>query len=268
MPYTAVAIAGSILLQTPAPPPGSDAPVVDCAANVPDETRDLASKRYKAGAAAIDKARWPEAETALAEAARLDPLLAIARYGLGQAYMEQRRFSAAAREFAAARQAFRCTRALSDDERKTLEAQIIEVRDVLRSEDQRRLAELSVRWKEMNGDSRTAADRARTVRFIEQKLHAMERALRSGDPSPIGVTLALGTALFQTNDLPAAEREFRAVLARDPKSGDAHHNLALVCVLTGRVDEAEREMQAAIKAGVPAHPRLKEEIERRRKDAR
>ena len=48
-----------------------------------------------------------------------------------------------------------------------------------------------------------------------------------------------------------AEVEFRAVLARDPKSGDAHHNLALVLTITDRLDEAEREIAAAEKAGAP-----------------
>lgn len=91
----------------------------------------------------------------------------------------------------------------------------------------RRLQKTLVEWKEMNGDTRSA-----------------------------GQTL-----------LAEAEREFRAALAADPGTGDAHHNLAVVCLVDGRLDEAERELRLAEKAGVPIHPRLKDELRKRRRDA-
>jgi Flp pilus assembly protein TadD len=78
------------------------------------------------------------------------------------------------------------------------------------------------------------------------------------------VTLALGTALFQTNAIVEAEAAFREALARDPGLGDAHHNLALILTITDRLEEAEREIAATEKAGVPVHPRLKEEFDRRK----
>ena len=93
----------------------------------------------------------------------------------------------------------------------------------------------------------------------------MELSIKETNPTPPGVTLALGTALFQIGRIDEAEVEFRAALARDQRSGDAHHNLALVCTITDRLDEAEREIAAAEKAGVPIHPRLREEIDRRKR---
>ena len=67
-----------------------------------------------------------------------------------------------------------------------------------------------------------------------------------------------------THSIAEAEAAFREVLARDPSSGDAHHNLALVLTITDRLEEAEREITATEKAGVPVHPRLKQEFDRRK----
>ena len=59
--------------------------------------------------------------------------------------------------------------------------------------------------------------------------------------------------------------EFEAALALCPRWGDAHNNLALVLMLTGRLDAAEREAKLAEKDGVEVSPRLKDEIRKRRK---
>jgi Flp pilus assembly protein TadD len=99
---------------------------------------------------------------------------------------------------------------------------------------------------------------------LERRLLELERARKGADAVPLGVTLALGTAHFQAGSLPEAEREFRAVLAADPRSGDAHNNLAVVLMLTERPDEAEREAKLAAKAGVPVSPRLMDEIQKRK----
>ena len=58
----------------------------------------------------------------------------------------------------------------------------------------------------------------------------------TGQPSPVPsfVSLELGSAYFRLDRLADAEREFRAAIAADPKFGEAHSNLALVCLLTGR----------------------------------
>lgn len=242
------------------PSPG----VLDCGAVVAAESHDTALARFKAGEAAILAAKWPAAETALREAVAFDPLLAIAHYGLGQTYMALQRFPEAVRAFDTAREAFRCV-PLSAEERKRRTEQIRELRESIRTMDERRLKEVLTKWKEINGDAATAASKIRTVQDAERRLAELEASLKDPDPSPPGVTLALGTALFQTGDLTGAEAAFRAVIARDPHSGDAHHNLALVCTVTDRLEEAEREIAASEKAGVPTHPRLKEELARRKR---
>jgi Flp pilus assembly protein TadD len=101
---------------------------------------------------------------------------------------------------------------------------------------------------------------------LRAHIDALEASLQSGTVVPVGVTLALGTAHFQAGSLADAEQEFRAALVADPRSGDAHNNLAVVCMLTSRLDEAEREVKLAEKAGVPVNPRLKDEIRRRKQN--
>jgi len=92
---------------------------------------------------------------------------------------------------------------------------------------------------------------------------AGRRAWRGGEV-PAEVYLALGNAHFQSGSLPDAERELLTALRADPRSGDVRNNLAVVYMLTGRLDEAEQAMKRAEKAGVPVSPRLREEIRKRR----
>lgn len=235
---------------------------VDCAL-VEKENRESALARFKAGEKAIAASKWAEAETELSKAVAFAPTLAIAHYGLGQTYMSLQKFPDAVRSFTLARDAFRCF-PMSAEDRKRRNDEIIELREAVRTLDQRRIKDIAVKWKEMNGDVTTAASKVRTIQDAERRLSELERSLKDADPSPPGVTLALGTALFQTNAIVDAEAAFREVLARDPSSGDAHHNLALVLTITDRIEEAEREIAATEKAGVPVHPRLRQELERRK----
>lgn len=249
--------------QAQAPPPALYSLPVDCAAVAVAEARSSGMAQFKVGEAAIMKSKWPEAEAALLKAVAFDPLLAVAHYGLGQTYMSQQRFKEAVQSFSTSRQAFRCM-TWSEDDRKRRTEEVRELRGAIRKGDQRRLQEIGVKWKAVNGDVITPGDMMRGSQDAERRLAVLEASLKEDNPSPPGVTLALGTALFQIGAVPEAEVEFRAVLARDPRSGDAHHNLALVLTITDRLDEAEGEIAAAEKAGTPVHPRLKQELERRK----
>ena len=43
---------------------------------------------------------------------------------------------------------------------------------------------------------------------------------------------------------------------------EAHNNLAVVLMLTGRLEEAEREMKTAEKAGFRVSPQFKEDLKK------
>ena len=59
--------------------------------------------------------------------------------------------------------------------------------------------------------------------------------------------------------------EIHLTLCNRSRSDDSNHScMPAVLMLTGRLDEAEREVRLAEKAGVPVNPRLKDEIRKRR----
>lgn len=235
--------------------------VLDCSAPASDGRRAEAAALFQAGQQALLGSRWSEAEPPLLRAVELDPLHALAHYGLGQAYMGLGRFQDAVPAFGRAREAFRC--AASPGRRA--DEEIRALRDAIRSFEQRRTRESGAQWKEVNRDTTTPGDSLKAIHELEQRLADLDKRKQGGDPAPLGVTLALGTAYFQSGALPDAEREFRSVLAADPGSGDAHNNLAVVLMLTDRLAEAEREVRLAEQAGGQVNPRLKDEIRRRKR---
>ena len=62
--------------------------------------------------------------------------------------------------------------------------------------------------------------------------------------------------------------EYRAALEQKPDLGEGHLNLGVVCMLTGRLDEAESEVALAEKAGVKVPQALKDDIQKRRARSR
>jgi len=114
----------------------------------------------------------------------------------------------------------------------------------------------------------TTINPAVTIQRLEDQIHDLERRRhRAGSepqPTPPGVSLALGSALFRTGAMKEAEREYLAALKVNPNLGEAHNNLAVVYMLTGRLDEAEKSVQQAEKASFRVHPQLKKDIAARK----
>lgn len=61
---------------------------------------------------------------------------------------------------------------------------------------------------------------------------------------------------------------YKAALAVDPKFGEAHSNLAVVYLMSGRYEQAEEEVQAAEKAGFRVNPNLKDDIRKKKAPVR
>ena len=170
---TALGVLGALgQAQSPTAPP------IDCAATAVAEMQKTAIAHFKEGEAALLASRWTEAEAALLKAVAFDPLLALAHYGLGQSYMSQQRFPEAVHAFTTSREAFRCASLLSDEDRKRRTQEVREVREALRSLDQRRLKEISAGWKAVNGDMRTPGTGILSIQSVERRLADMERSLR------------------------------------------------------------------------------------------
>jgi len=82
------------------------------------------------------------------------------------------------------------------------------------------------------------------------------------DRKRAALAMALAHAHFGSGALEAAEREFRDALAQEPGNADACCGLVVTLAHLFRVDEAERELQAAEAAGVRLSPSVREEIEK------
>ena len=227
-------------------------------AELPDEARRRdAVKHYRAGQSALLAEHWDEAEQEFRAATHLDPLLAEAYYGLGQVYMAEKRYPDAVRAYGACRDAFLQEAAEAALDRVTaerrLDDQILALRDNINALQSGRVS---------------SANKGSSTQRLEDQIRGLEsRKHRSGDgrlPTPPGVSLALGSAHFRNEAFDDAEREYQAAIAVDPGLGEAHNNLAVVYMLTGRLDDAEREVGLAEKAGFGVSSGLKQDILQRR----
>jgi Flp pilus assembly protein TadD len=81
---------------------------------------------------------------------------------------------------------------------------------------------------------------------------------------PFFVPMALGAAYFRTNQFPEAEREYTAAIQANPASGETHNNLAVLYLMTNRIDLAEKEVAKAEDTGFKVNPGLKDDILKRK----
>ena len=80
---------------------------------------------------------------------------------------------------------------------------------------------------------------------------------------PAGLSMALGSAYFRLDRHADAEREYKAAMAADAGFGEAHSNLAVLYLVSGRYDLADTEVKAAEKAGFKVNPGLKADIKKK-----
>jgi tetratricopeptide (TPR) repeat protein len=220
-----------------------------------EQQRRDALKHYRKGDDALHAERLEEAVREFGAAIRLDPLLTLAHYGLGQSYMGLKRYPDAVRAFEGCRSAFQAVsnlglRNAADADRRRTEA-IQALRE-------------SIALLQRN--TRLATANQNSVRQLEERVRELERTRQGGGESfdvPAEVPFSLGSAYFRAGSLPDAEREYLAAIKANPKLGEAHNNLAVVYLLTRRPQEAQREVDAAEKAGFRVNPQLKKDIETR-----
>lgn len=228
-----------------------------------EEQHREAVKHFRVGMEALAAERYDEAEAAFRSAVRLDPRYDAAFYGLGQVYMATKRYEQALQAYLDSREAFKSAVAqealdgVAADRR--LRDQIQALRDYGRSLERatRTLSPNLGRAVERNSEQ---------IAQLEGRLSRNRHG--STPPVPAGLSMALGSAYFRLNRLPEAEREYKAAVDVNPNFGEAHSNLAVVYLLTGRYDEAEKAIQSAEHAGFKVNPKLKEDVRKKKSDAR
>jgi len=239
------------------------AAVIAPARSADETSRLLAFEHYEAGQEALLGERWDRAEEEFGEAIRLDPVFVAAHHGLGKVYMATKRYPDAVRAFRRCRDAFHEGEAdalmYSAEWEKRLDDQIRALEDQLRALQSGRLR---------TGTGSGVTTQSSIMRLEEQTRllkSQRKRGDRSAEPTPAFISLALGSAHFRAGSFADAEREYKAALDVDRRLGEAHNNLAVVCMLAGRLEEAQKEIALAEKYGFRVNLGLKQDIERQMK---
>ena len=217
-----------------------------------------ASDHFRSGMSALATEQYEKAEAAFQNAVLIDPLFDAAFYGLGQVYMATKRYSEAVRAYINSRDAFKASLAA---DKFDAEAADRRVRDQLQaSKDYGRQLQ---RMSQTQSPSVVAAieRNKEEQRQLESRLGRSKGA--ASLPVPAGLSMALGSAYYRVGDIENAEREYLEAVRVDPAFGEAHNNLAVLYMLSGRLQQAEQAIGLAEKAGFKVNPRLKEDLKQR-----
>ena len=219
------------------------------------QRRDEARHHYRAGEEYMFSEAFEEAEREFRAAAELDPGFVLAYYSLGQARMALKRYAPAVEAYAACRD--------------------LVLREA--SLDRRAKADIDRRRRDTIQEMEDSLARLRTGQIkgatpsqqiaLEQRISVLKDNQMRGDHGatrvPAEVSLGLGSAYFRLGQLEPAEQNYRSAIAVDGRMGAAHNNLAVIYMLSGRLDEAGREIQAAEKAGFTVSSQFKQDLKQR-----
>lgn len=202
---------------------------------------------------------WERAARSFQNAIDIDSEFEIPHYGLGRANMALKKFEAAIAAYERCRNLYRAqaSRVFTNQQ----EAQRYRRDRVVEIDEQ-------VRQVQAMPPSVAAADMMRQLQ--NQRRDIQDSIQRGNDFTiessvPAYVSLALGSAYFRSGRLSDAEREYKATIASDRRSGEAHSNLAVVYFETARYSEAATEVQAAKKSGFKVNPELEKAIREKAK---
>lgn len=221
--------------------------------------RDRAMPHYRLGMEEMRSEQWEKAAADFQRAVDADPAFEMAWYELGRANMAGRRYAEAVAALAKCKGLYEAEAGKSfstaQDAQQHRRDRITEIDEQIR---QYQSAPPTIRTTE-------------ALRQLHETRRQLQDALQRGvavsieAAVPSFVSLALGSAYFRLGRLADAEREYKATIATDPKTGEAHSNLAVVYLQTGRFEEAEKAVKAAEKTGFKVNPALKEDIAAGRK---
>ena len=206
--------------------------------------------RFRSGQELMSAEQFARAADEFTRAVDLDPLLSIAFYQLGQASMNLQRYASAIKAYKdcieAERQLFSLKQTNRFEVEKHRDDEIRELKSVI--------------------DQAAGKGRAPTMLGLEQRLRDLQsQGSQTGgafQPPPQAL-LALGSAYFRNGDRDAAEAQWRAAIEANPKLGEAHNNIAVIYMQTGRFDEALSELSLAEKAGFKVNPQFKADLKER-----
>lgn len=203
--------------------------------------------------------KFEEAVKNFQQAIALDPAYEEAYYWLGRADMALKRFPEAIAAYTKCRDLYQAQTGRQFSSLQ--EAQRIRRERMIEIDD-------SIRYVQNLPQTARTQDQLRQLQDYRRR---QEEFLQRGsnmsieNTVPAWVSLALGSAHFRAGHMNEAEQAYKAAIEADPKTGEAHQNLAVVYMTTARYAEAERALDAARKVGFKVNPALEAEIRAKKK---
>ena len=225
----------------------------------PNAEAERAQLHYRLGWESLRSEAFEAAVKEFQQAIDLSPKFALAYCGLGKAHMGLHRYPNAVAAFEACRDFYvaKAGEKFSGqfDANRQRQDRIMELQELARQSRQ-------------GPQTQGAQDQQRQIQNAIRQTN--DETMRGNNVNidggaPAFISLALGSAYFRAQRLADAEREYKATIDVDPKAGEAHNNLAVVYMLTGRLAESAKELGLAEKAGYRVNPQLKEDLNERRK---
>jgi Tfp pilus assembly protein PilF len=225
--------------------------------SVINTARERARVPYDAGLAQLRAEDFSAAVKSFQAAIDLDASFDMAYYMLGRTHM-------AVRNYVAATVALSRCRELHVSESSRRFADKLEY-ERYRREKANELNERIGQLKAIFPPTPPILEEIRQLQERKRQIDDADRQLSAEQVVPAYVSLALGSAYFRSGKLQEAEQAYLATVAADAKVGEAHNNLAVVYMETGRLDQAEKSVKAAEKTGLKVQQALKDEIQKRKK---
>jgi tetratricopeptide (TPR) repeat protein len=224
------------------------------AAQPRSDARERAREPYLAGLEHMRQEAYDAARKAFEAAIGIDPAFEMAHYMLGRVHLAQKNYAPAVVALVRSRDLFDAQGS----------RQFVDKQEGQRHR-RERLAELDDLISNLQRAMPQTFQIREQIRQLEERKRQVQDLDRARDLAPdrrvpAFVSLSLGSAYFRSGKLADAEQAYKAAIAADPKTGEAHNNLAVVYFETGRYDQAKASLRAAEKAGVKVHPELKAQI--------
>ena len=221
-----------------------------------------ANQHYKAGWEAMHTESWDEAAKEFQAAIDSDEKFTLAYYSLGRAEMGRRNFQKAITAYTACKQMYvrlggeRFNNQL--DYRKRLEDQLLQYQTALQEAQQASTGKASA------SSQQVYINELRTKMMTLQQAKDRNETMSMDASVPYFVPMALGAAYFRAGQFADAEREYLEAIKANPASGETHNNLAVLYLMTNRIELAEQEVAKAEETGFKVNPGLKDDIRKRR----
>jgi tetratricopeptide (TPR) repeat protein len=220
-----------------------------------DEQRAL--EHYREGWGLIAAESWAEAAKEFQAAVDIDSRFKLAYYGLGRAHMGEKLFPPAIAAYERCSDLYRSQ--AGDNMKNAVDADRMVKDDV-------QMFDSAIQRLAQSQQSGAVLLQIRQLQMAKQRSQLRLKGtdeLSLVTPVPAFVSLALGSAYFRSAHMAEAEKAYKAALDVDPKSGEAHSNLAVVYLETGRLRDADHEIREAEKSGFKVNSALKDDIRKK-----